>query len=144
VQTAIKNQYSRKALTPLTRKTIITLLLVGSTVCSGANEAVSSPQDKIVRSPQKVFEDTCAYCHGHYIAPGMQVIRDIRGRGLPPELTKTWVRNGMGVMPAFRHTEISDEELNALADWIKTSEAPPPPPMPPMPPQAMPKGVKSE
>jgi mono/diheme cytochrome c family protein len=79
------------------------------------------------RKPEKVFEDTCAYCHGHYIAPGLQVVRDVRGRSLPPELTKTFVRNGLGAMPAFRQTEISDEELAILAEWLKNSKAPTPP-----------------
>lgn len=83
------------------------------------------------RAPEKVFADTCAYCHGHYIAPGMSVIRDIRGRSLPPALIKTYVRNGIGAMPAFRFTEISDAELEALAKWIETSAAPPLPPLPP-------------
>ena len=101
--------------------------------------AAKSMSQEAPRSPEKVFADTCVYCHGHFIAPGLPVIQDIRGRNLPPELIKQYVRNGMGVMPAFRHTEISDRELTALANWIQTSKAPPPPPMPPM---AMPAGGK--
>jgi mono/diheme cytochrome c family protein len=85
------------------------------------------------RNPEKIFDDTCKFCHGHFIAPGMQVVRDIRGRNLPPALVKTFVRNGLGVMPAFRQTEITDEELDALANWIQSSDAPPAPPMPQMP-----------
>jgi mono/diheme cytochrome c family protein len=96
-----------------------TAALATSTVCASD------------RTPEKVFEDTCAYCHGHYIAPGITVIEQILGRGLPPALTKTYVRNGLGRMPAFRVTEISDSELEALAKWIETSTAPPLPPLPP-------------
>jgi len=58
------------------------------------------------RSGEQVFADTCAFCHGHFIAPGLSVGPELRGRNLPAALTKTFVRNGVGAMPAFRPTEI--------------------------------------
>ena len=37
---------------------------------------------------------------------------------LVPEYIKIIVRNGLGMMPAVRPTEIGDGELNALARYI--------------------------
>ena len=77
------------------------------------------------RSAQQVFADTCAFCHGHEIAPGVPIIFDIRGRKLPPAVIKTFVRQGIGSMPAFTQTQITEDELAQLAQWLSTVEAPP-------------------
>ena len=37
---------------------------------------------------------------------------------LHPEITRTFVRTGISVMPFFRKTEISDDELDALAAYL--------------------------
>ena len=37
---------------------------------------------------------------------------------LVPEITRTFVRNGVSVMPFFRKTEITDAELAALAAYL--------------------------
>ncbi|MDE2562693.1 MAG: cytochrome c [Sphingomonadales bacterium] len=71
------------------------------------------------RSPEKVYASTCGYCHGTNIGP------IIRGRGLPAEAIKYQVRHGAGAMPAFRPTEISPAELDALATWLEHSKADP-------------------
>lgn len=68
------------------------------------------------RAPEVVYDRTCGYCHGHNVGP------IIRGRNLPPEAIIHMVRNGMGAMPAFRPTEISDVELANLARWISASK----------------------
>lgn len=71
------------------------------------------------REPEYLYARTCGYCHGQDIAP------IIRGRGLPPAVTASIVRSGMGAMPAFKPTEITDYELEALTIWLETSEADP-------------------
>jgi mono/diheme cytochrome c family protein len=35
-----------------------------------------------------------------------------------PELTRSFVRTGVSVMPPFRKTEISDADLEALAAYL--------------------------
>lgn len=71
------------------------------------------------REPEYLYARTCGYCHGHNIAP------IIRGRSLPPAVIESIVRSGMGAMPAFRPTEITNTELEALAEWLSQSEADP-------------------
>lgn len=71
------------------------------------------------RAPETVYAKTCGYCHGQHVGP------IIRGRGLPPEIIKHYVRSGPRGMVAFRPTEISDAELEALAKWLKASKADP-------------------
>lgn len=71
------------------------------------------------RSPEKIYQTTCGYCHGRNVGP------IIKGRELPPESVTYMVRNGIGGMPAFRPTEITNEELDALAVWISESKADP-------------------
>jgi mono/diheme cytochrome c family protein len=71
------------------------------------------------RPPEVIYAKTCAYCHGANIGPV------IRGRGLSAETIKAMVRSGPNGMPAFRPTEITNSELDALAKWISVSKADP-------------------
>ncbi len=71
------------------------------------------------RGPETVYGQTCGYCHGRNVGPM------IRGRKLPAATVKYFVRNGANAMPAFRQTEISDSELDALAIWISSSPVDP-------------------
>ena len=86
----------------------------GAALASGHDEAAAEP-----RAPEQLYAQTCGYCHGVNVGP------IIRGRALPPALTKAFVRMGPNAMPAFRQTEITDEELDALATWLEQSEADP-------------------
>lgn len=67
------------------------------------------------RSPQFIYDRTCGYCHGHNVGP------IILGRQLPAAVTAAIVRGGNGAMPAFKPTEITNQELAALAQWIQAS-----------------------
>ena len=80
------------------------------------------------RSGPEIFAATCVFCH------------DARGWGtrslarrtpagqaellqrevLPPVLVRHAVRRGVGSMPQFTPTEITDEELEILATWLET------------------------
>ncbi len=94
-------------------------------VFAGAGHA----QDALVTRGDEVFQYWCAACHApgprH---PGTQAL-DVLYKGvkpaaleertdLVPELTRTFVRNGVSVMPPFRKTEISDADLAALAAYL--------------------------
>lgn len=84
-------------------------------------------------SGKRIFETHCAACHaagpGH---PGTQALALKYNNELPAELTRRtdlapayimhFVRNGGGSMPFFRKTEISDDQLQLLIDWLANSK----------------------
>jgi mono/diheme cytochrome c family protein len=99
------------------------LLLAGLALMLGA---VAQAQDALVTRGDEVFQYWCAACHAagprH---PGTQALESLYKGAKPaaleqrtdlvPELTRTFVRTGVSVMPPFRKTEISDADLAALA-----------------------------
>lgn len=95
--------------------------LAGAGLAAGLSISASAQATYEIepREPEYIYERTCGYCHGHNIAP------IIRGRSLPAPVISAIVRSGMGAMPAFKPTEITDTELEALSEWISQSEADP-------------------
>jgi mono/diheme cytochrome c family protein len=91
--------------------------------------AVAQAQDASGPRGQQVFEHWCAPCHApgprH---PGTQALEVLYKGAKPaaleqrtdlvPELTRSFVRTGVSVMPPFRKTEISDADLAALAAYL--------------------------
>jgi mono/diheme cytochrome c family protein len=92
--------------------------------------AASGAQDPAALDRGKrVFDQWCAPCHApgprH---PGTQALEALyKGQkpgaleertDLVPELTRTFVRSGVSVMPPFRKTEISDADLTDLAAYL--------------------------
>ncbi|MFN3469326.1 MAG: c-type cytochrome [Novosphingobium sp.] len=69
------------------------------------------------RAPDEIYAKTCGYCHGRNVGP------IILGRKLPAETVKYIVRHGQNGMPAFRPTEVTPAELDALAKWVEKSKA---------------------
>jgi mono/diheme cytochrome c family protein len=78
---------------------------------------------------QEVFGYWCAPCHGAGPRNPGTIALEVRYKGLKPaaleertdlvpELTRTFVRNGLSIMPPFRKTEISDADLAALAAYL--------------------------
>jgi mono/diheme cytochrome c family protein len=67
----------------------------------------------------QVYAGVCVYCHESGVGPR------IRNRDLPSAYIRTVVRNGNRAMPAFRLSEIDDESLTKLADFISRSKANP-------------------
>lgn len=78
------------------------------------------------RSPQDVFADRCAYCHeaggwgtrvlARRVPDGEAEL--LKRSSLPAAYTAAVVRRGIGAMPQFTPTELTDEEIAALADWL--------------------------
>lgn len=88
-------------------------------ISGGAFAAQKLGQAQGERPPEVIYAKTCGYCHGANIGPV------IRGRGLSNETIKAMVRSGPNGMPSFRPTEITHNELAALAKWISVSKADP-------------------
>jgi mono/diheme cytochrome c family protein len=69
------------------------------------------------RAPEQIYAKVCGYCHGRNVGPV------ILGRHLPAESIKYVARHGQNGMPAFRPSEVTPAELDALANWISAAEA---------------------
>lgn len=105
-------------------------------------KADASLKDPLVRRGKEVFDARCRACHGSYSkgkAPGNNALAmevpgtfalQLRYKGqktalleertdLTPEAVAAFVRHGGGgFMPAFRPTEVSDEDLKALGAYL--------------------------
>lgn len=77
----------------------------------------------------RVYDKWCAPCHDPGIEhPGTLALTAkysgvktgvlLEWTDLRPEMTRAFVRTGLSVMPFFRKTEISDQELEALAAYL--------------------------
>ncbi|HEX5515411.1 MAG TPA: cytochrome c [Gammaproteobacteria bacterium] len=110
------------------KKLILMASMVFAAVSSSAALAQGTAAAQIERG-DAVFQQWCAACHasgqGH---PGTQAL-DYRFQGvmpgaleertnLAPEYVKYVVRNGLFLMPFFRHVEIGDTDLDALAAYL--------------------------
>ena len=98
------------------------------TLAGIAAAGVAAAQDASTDG-KAVFDHWCAPCHGAGPGkPGTAALQALYKGAKPalleertdlvPALTKTFVRNGVSVMPFFRKTEISEAELDALADYL--------------------------
>jgi (+)-pinoresinol hydroxylase len=90
---------------------------------------VLAQTDRERAAGKAVFDQWCAPCHApgprH---PGTQALEVLYGGAKPaaleergdlvPEITRAFVRTGASVMPPFRKTEVSDEELEAVARYL--------------------------
>jgi mono/diheme cytochrome c family protein len=65
----------------------------------------------------EVYAKVCAYCHEEQVGPAL------RGRDLDPIYIRLIVRNGDRAMPAFRASEIDDESLEKLAEYVSNTAA---------------------
>jgi mono/diheme cytochrome c family protein len=65
------------------------------------------------RSGEVVYQTVCQYCHETGVGP------EIRSRQFPAAYTTHVVRHGLPAMPAFRPTEISDQELERVATFVE-------------------------
>lgn len=65
------------------------------------------------RDGAEIYSKVCSYCHEGQVGPRLF------GRELPPEYIRAIVRNGNRAMPPFRSSEIDDESLAKLAEYIQ-------------------------
>ena len=86
-------------------------------------------EDDAARKGQQVYQKWCSPCHGaganmpgtaalefHYKGSKPAVLEE--RTDLTPAMVKSFVRNGVYVMPRFRKTEISDADLDAVARYL--------------------------
>lgn len=86
----------------------------------------TAAQEEPAFDPATFYEQRCAFCHG----PGGWGTRKLEPRvpsgeaellnrtDLPPAYTALVVRRGIGAMPQFTPTELTDAQLAELARWL--------------------------
>jgi len=90
---------------------------------------VALAQDESADPGKLVYDKWCTPCHGAGPGkPGTMVLAQRYGDSLPALLEEregltrdylvAFVREGVGVMPRFRKTEITDADLDALVDYL--------------------------
>ena len=94
-------------------KTLSPLLLLGFSSTSPAQSAGQWT------GPGELYGKVCHYCHD------TQVGVPLFGRQLEPAYIKETVRQGKTAMPAFKPSEFTDAELDALIDFILHSQGSP-------------------
>lgn len=120
------------------------LLGIGGARSAGAQQEGPAPKSAWTTQTPKSqgephgyvqYQDYCAACHGAGVGkPGTLALQQ-KYKGaepallgertdLTPQLIKTCVRNGIGPMPIFRKTEISDADLNAIAAYLMRHNKP--------------------
>ena len=78
---------------------------------------------------EDIYDYWCAACHNPGL-PGSVAVMMLRGEQMPTGLNQSdyldadyvryLVRNGQAAMPHFRITQISDDQLDALAEYLAT------------------------
>ncbi len=112
---------------PASRAALVAVL--GALAASAGAPALA--QDRIdAESPGRaVYVKWCAPCHAAGVThPGTNALTVkykgvksgvlLEWKDLPVDTVKFVVRHGISVMPQFRKTEISDEELDSLANYL--------------------------
>lgn len=90
---------------------LLTLGLSASVYAAGS----AAPDDK----GRHFYEKVCSRCHETGIGPVLL------GRDLPPIFFTTMARLGRGAMPAFRISDVDDETLQAVAEYLSKTKAKP-------------------
>lgn len=97
-----------------------------------ASAAAVSPE--ALEKGARLFVKNCIMCHERGMDnPGTAALSYLYGKGkgaladrdnLTPDFVRYFVRNGRGLMPAFRTGELNDEELKVLAEYLSAGPHP--------------------
>lgn len=89
---------------------------IAARVAAAAPEEV--PQSGFAwKDGAEVYKKVCALCHDTAVGPA------ILGRGHDPTYIQLIVRHGNRAMPAFRASEIDDQSLEKLAEYVSKTAA---------------------
>ena len=108
----------------MTRGGIVPLLLLA---CAAGPLAAQEPAlNAHQEQGRKLFQSTCIHCHGEKVWGTFALERRLGAdRGLLEKRTdlgapfvKSVVRNGLGSMPAYRRTELTDADVDAITAYL--------------------------
>ena len=100
------------------------LIILISLACSAPKslppaEPMNLTQEDL-KEGRKLFASYCDHCHPNGMAGvGLAIIN----KPIPKFIIRFQVRNGIGLMPAFKEEIISDDQLNKITDYIKFLES---------------------
>lgn len=107
------------------------LLFATGGLALSAAFAATAQDGPAPRTGEQIFADKCVFCHdargwgtrslARRTPEGQAQLLD--RQVLPAVLVRYAVRRGVGSMPQFTPTEISDAELDNLAAWLSTRNA---------------------
>ena len=133
------NALFESAFEPMFRKqaqTALAVLAVLGVVIVGAGGTANAAESDATGAA--IYEHYCIACHDRGVGhPGTQNLAYRYGPekaaladrdNLTPEYVRIMVRFGRGLMPGFRSSEISDEQLKLLADYLAAGPHPAVPP----------------
>jgi mono/diheme cytochrome c family protein len=93
--------------------------------------AADAPLSAQQQQGQKLYRSTCFYCHSEKVW-GTLAIERRRGAtdallekrtDLVPAFVKSVVRNGLGSMPPYRRTELTDTDADAIIAYLTRANA---------------------
>lgn len=87
-------------------------------VALAAAQSALAEQVAIERG-ERIYTKVCSHCHDTRVGP------EILGRQLPASYVEHVVRHGYRAMPAFRASEIDEQALAGVVEWVSTSTAAP-------------------
>lgn len=107
----------------MTRSTVLAgLMLIVATAGAAAAASQAKP-----RASGQIYAERCAYCHSPSGWGTRVLMRRLPASeavlldrvNLPPAYTTFVVRHGIGAMPQFNPSELSDSELAELSRWLE-------------------------
>ena len=93
------------------------IVMAALTDAMGADEREVPHAGFAWKDGAEVYTKICALCHETSVGPAL------RGRELDPLYVRLIVRNGSREMPAFRTSEIDDQSLEKLAEYVSKAVA---------------------
>lgn len=104
----------------LARRIMLTAVAVGMTGCSSArrDEPLTGPMtlgDASVQRGKLLYDAHCYQCHAGGeggMAPA------INNKPLPRSLIRFQVRHGLGTMPSFPESKLSDRDVDDIANYL--------------------------
>jgi len=99
------------------RLALILVVLLAAGCNARRGEPVIGPLalDPHLQRGQQLYDQHCYKCHTKGEGGMGPIIND---KPLPKFLMRTQVRVGMGTMPNFSKNQISDDELDAILDYL--------------------------
>jgi (+)-pinoresinol hydroxylase len=125
---AVSQSDGSAVLAAAARTVALFTLVVLALATSLSSDAVAADAPLTAQQEQgkKLYSGTCYYCHSEKVW-GTLALERRRGPNdallekrtdLVPAFVKTVVRNGLGSMPAYRRTELTDADVDAIVAYL--------------------------